>query len=68
MESVVAALILALISSGESMMLIRDFGDLLDFDIFSVGFWRDITRCTGAVHSMLVWVRELKVRGLAYRS
>lgn len=36
------------------MMLIRDFGDLLDFDIFSVGVWRDITRCTGAVHGILV--------------
>lgn len=57
MESVVAAWILALISSGLSMMQMRDLGDLLDFDIFSVGFWRDMTLWTGAIRNFSVWAR-----------
>lgn len=48
-ESVFAELILALISSVESVIRMRDFSDLWDLDILEVGSLSDITLWTGAI-------------------
>jgi len=47
MESVVAPFIFWWISSGESMIDIRDLGSASDFDIFWVGFLSDMTLFPG---------------------
>lgn len=59
MESVVAPFIFWLISSGESMIDIRDLGSASDFDIFCVGFLSDMTLFPGTENGQRK--RELKI-------
>ena len=64
MESVFAEPILALMSSGESVIRMRDFSDLCDLDIFDVGSLSDITLWTGATsHKHDVVEKEAEAYG-----
>ncbi len=54
--------IFILISSGVSVMRIRERSDLLDLDIFDVGSFRDMTRRTGASGFLLAYGAKKRAR------
>lgn len=61
-ESVNATLIFCEISSGESVMMIRERGLGSDLDIFDVGALSDITRFAGAKSHVSIVGRETATR------